>query len=142
MNGVSFNMSPNRPPSKVITAVDTRTIPLDMSRLMVGDMPEWSEAECTMENSNGEFFHPGSNADEVAKRSEPIVIADQQNSGRPCYQAMTEPTGDTASAPMYVRLVETVGILPYQSVTVEVGHDPVAICPRRGVKVQEWCYHK
>ena len=36
---------------------------------------------------------------------------------------MTEPTGDTASAPTYARLVETVRVLPYQSVTIEVGVD-------------------
>ena len=75
MNGVPFNMSPTMPQSETITAVNTTTIPHDMPELIVGDMPEWSEAECTMENSDGEFFHLGSNADVVANKSEPIDIA-------------------------------------------------------------------
>ena len=103
--------------------MNTTTLPHDMPGLVVGDPPEWSEAECTVENSDGELFCLRSNADGVAKGSKPTDIADQQDSGRPCHQAMTEPTGDVASAPMYVRLVETVRVLPYQSVTVKVGVD-------------------
>lgn len=95
--------------------VDVAMKPYDMAGPEVENASEWSEAKYTTNSCDEEFARLRSDTNGEVGGRENSGVVDEQNSGNPHYETMKESAESMARAPSYVRLVETVCVLPRRS---------------------------